>query len=115
MTVFDISRDVSGAVAYGLPFCDNNQSVELAAGVEQTLTVPNDTNFSVFNVVFSFTPGGSVWVGKGSVAVALPGAAFASTPGVLNPTVRTAKAGETLRFITGDSDTCVGVSFYGFS
>jgi hypothetical protein len=115
MTTFNISRDVSGAVAYGLPFCDNNEYIELDMGVEATTTVPDDTNFTNFNVVFAYTPGGSVWVADGSVAITLPTNSFAATPAVLNPPVRTAKAGDTLRFLTGDTGTCVGVSYYGVS
>lgn len=115
MTVLNITRDVSGAIAYGLPFCDNNQYIALATDTEVTLTVPNNTNFSVFDVVFQYTPGGSVWVADGSVAITLPSSSFAATPAQLNPPVRRAKMGDTLRFRTGDTGTVVGVSFYGFS
>lgn len=115
MTVFDITRDVSGAVAYGLPFCDNNQYISMPTDTEVTLTVPNNTNFSIFNAVFSFTPGGSVWIADGLTTITLPSGSFAATSAVLNPTVRSCKSGDTLRFRTGDTGTAVGVSFYGVS
>lgn len=114
MTMFNITRDNTGAVAYGLEFCDNNQYIELATGVEDTLTVPANTNFNTFQAVFSYTPGGSVWVGTGGVAITLPLAGtFSATPAQLNPPVRIVEKGETLRFISADTGTCVGVSFYG--
>lgn len=115
MTVLNITRDVSGAVAYGLPFCDNNQYIVLTTNTEATLTVPSNTNFNVFDAVFAISPGGSVWIADGSVAITLPTTSFAATSAQLNPSVRRVLKGETLRFISGDSATAVGVSFYGFS
>ncbi len=115
MTNFAITRDNSGAVAYGLNFCDTNYYVQLAAGVEQTLTVPATTNYNNFEVIFSYTPGGSVWIADGSVAITLPTGAFTATSAQLNPSVRLAAKGDTLRFISPDAATCVGVSFYGIA
>ena len=116
MTVFAITRDNSGAVAYGLEFCDNNQYIELVATVEDTLTVPSNTNFDKFQVVFGYTPGSTVWVGTGSSPISLPAAGtFGATVAQLNPTVRIVDKGTTLRFITADANVGVGVSFYGIA
>lgn len=113
MTQFKITRDNSGAVAYGLSFCDNNQYTVLTTDTEYTLTVPTTTNFSYFNAVFSITPGGNVWASDGATTLTLPTTSFASTQAQLNPTVRLVKAGDTLRFRSGDTGTAIGVSFYG--
>lgn len=113
MTVFTINRDVTGAVSYGLPFCDNNQYIVLTASTESTLTVPANTNFNKFEAVFAITPGGSVWIADGSVTLTLPTTSFTATSAQLNPSVRIVNKGDTLRFISGDTATAVGVSFYG--
>lgn len=113
MTAFTITRDPTGAVAYGLRFCDTNQYTVLTTNTEYTLTVPATSNYSQFEAVFNYTPGGSVWVANGSVAITLPTTSFAATSAQLNPTVRLVNKGDTLRFISGDTGTVVGVSFYG--
>lgn len=115
MTQWLIGRDASGAVDYSLEFCDSNQYIELTASTESTLAVPTTLNYSKFRAVFGYTPGGSVWVSNGDATLTLPTTSFTATEAQLNPPVRTVNRGETLHFISGDTGTCVGVSFYGVS
>jgi hypothetical protein len=109
-TVFNLQRDVTGAPAYAPTFSNNLWNTQLSQGVEQTLTVPADNNF--YEVVFSIQTGTNVWIGVGSVAVNLPSTSFAATSGEQNPSVRRVPAGATLRFMTSDTTSNVGVAFY---
>lgn len=110
MTMLALTRDVSGAVSYGLQFSDSNMLLTLAANTETTITAP--TSSSRYAAVFSYEPGTKVWVAMGATPIVLPTNTPANTLAQLNPQVREVAPGATLRFMTSDTSAQVGVSFY---
>ncbi len=122
MTISNMTRDVSGAVAYGLPFCANAYSATLAVTTDTTLTVPsispmgnatlNGTALPNLMAVFTFDPGTSVWVANGATAGVPAGASFGATASELNPAVRFVKGGDVLHFYTSGTGVNVSVLFY---
>lgn len=113
MAQFALTRDINGYVAYGLAFnSSNNSQFKLSANSAVTLTVPTDYN--IYEVVFQFEPGTKVWVSNSSDTINPPSSSTpTSTTAQLNPTVREVAQGSTLQFITSDTSSEVGVSFYG--
>ena len=98
-TKFWMTRDINGYNGFGIPFALDGQSMVLAAGVAQSVTVPDD--FPNWIAIFGYTPGATVWVDGITTAVAPTGAASATTA-KLNPSARYVKAGQTISFITED-------------
>lgn len=109
-TKFAISRDANGFLSYVLPFSDTRYSVTLTASSTTSLTVPASLEKGV--AVFSYTPGGNVWVANNATAAVPAGASFAATTSVLNPVAKEVKGADVLSFISPDSDIDVGVEFY---
>lgn len=112
-TKFNMVKDISGFNGFGLPFADNKYSTTLAAGVEQTLTVPNSpfADCPNFIAIFSFAPGSSVWVSLNATAVTA-GGAFAAVSSEMNPAARYVTGGDVLHFKTVDASDEIGVIFY---
>lgn len=108
-----MTRDINGYNGFGLPFSDTNYSATITTGTATSLTVPGNSVCTVFLAIFSFTPGGSVYVANNETAAIPAGGSFASTTSVLNPTARVCNAGDVLSFITADTSDDVQVSFYG--
>lgn len=109
-TKFNMTRDINGYNGFGLPFALNGASAVLAVGTAQTLAVPD--TYPNWIVIFSYTPGASVWVDTFTTAVA-PTGAFALTTSELNPAARFVKSTDTLSFITADvTNPMVSVLFY---
>lgn len=109
-TKFLMTRDIAGYNGFGLPFTLDARSAVLAAGVAQSVAVPD--NYPNWIVVFAYTPGASVWVDTFTTAVA-PTGAFAATTSELNPAARFVKNTDTLSFITSDvTSPMVSVLFY---
>lgn len=111
-TQFNLNRDLTGAPAYSPPFAEDNKQVTLSAGAAQTMTVPS--NYSVWEVMFSFGPGKEVWVANNHTAT-LPSGSVAATFSQLNPSSRFVNKGDVLSFITNDTTATVGASFYAVS
>ena len=113
MTFFSMSRDINGYVGFGLPFSNEKYNTILSSGSAQTLTVPSSSNATYQKVlaVFSFEPGSVVWVSNNETA-AVPGSSFASATSELNPAARLVNAGDVLSFITDNTTSEVGVTFY---
>jgi len=109
MSKFNLTRDINGYNGFGLDFCEDNQSVTLAANVEQNFTVPG--NYATWIAVFSYEPGASVWVANNFTAT-IPGGTLAATFSELNPTARRVKAGDVISLISPDDSVAVGVSLY---
>jgi hypothetical protein len=108
-TKFRMTCDVAGYNGFGVMFADDGFQTALAANAAQTMTVPS--NYPNWLAVFSYTPGANVWVGNGTTAV--PGSSFSATTADLNPSARFVTKGQTLTFITSDTDSPeVKVSFY---
>ena len=105
-----MSRDVAGYNGFGLPFTLDAQSAILAAGVAQSVAVPN--TYPNWIAIFTYTPGASVWVDTFTTAVA-PTGAFSATTSELNPAARFVKSTDVLSFITSDiTSPAVSVLFY---
>lgn len=105
-------RDQGGAITFGLPFSSQKYSTTLAANVEQTLAVP--AGASKYLAIFSFTVGTNVWVANNETAT-VAGASFAATDSEFGINARQVSYGDTLHFITIDSTSEVGVTFYAIS
>ncbi len=112
-TKFSMQRDINGYNGFGLQFSDTNYSATIAANTATSLTVPGNSTTTKFLAVFSFTPGGSVYVANNETAAVPAGSSFASTTSVLNPTARVCNTGDVLSFITADVADDIQVSFYG--
>ncbi len=96
---FLMTRDIAGYNGFGIVFAHDGYKMVLAAGVAQSVTVPD--NYPNWIAIFGYTPGSTVWVDGITTAVAPTGAATASTA-KLNPSARSVKAGQTISFITSD-------------
>jgi hypothetical protein len=108
-TKFSMTRDINGYNGFGLMFADDKYSTTLASGVAQTLTIPS--NASKWLAIFSYEPGGEVWVANNATA-ALPGGTMAAATSEMNPTARQVKAGDILSFITPDTTLYIGITLY---
>ena len=109
MSNFAMVRDINGYNSFGLPFSEYMYNTTLASGVAQTLTVPSD--YPKWIVVFGYEVGATVWVAHNATA-AIPSVAFAKIVSEVAPVARSVKAGDTLSFITPDTNAQVGVIFY---
>ncbi len=109
-------RDINGYNSFGLTFTDTAYSFTLDQGVRKSLTVPycTETTYKNLLAVFSFEPGSKVWVALNNNAT-LPGFAVVSTHSELNPSGRLVQGGDLLSFVSGDTLTEVGVTFYAAS
>lgn len=122
MTIANMTRDVTGAVAFGLPFTTQNYSATLAVTTDTTLVVPstpalgninlNGTAATNWMAIFTFEPGSAVWVANNATAAIPAGASFAATNSQLNPAVRYVKGGDVLHFYTAGTGIEVSVLFY---
>src|ERR1041385_845810 len=108
-TLFNMIRDINGYNGFGLPFSVDNKSTTLLAGFEQNFTVPS--NFENWILIFSFSPGSSVWVAN-NVTASTPGVSFSDTLSELNPSARGVKGGDVISFVTSDTSVEIGVSLY---
>jgi hypothetical protein len=99
-TKFSMTRDINGYNGFGVLPTYDIQSTSLAANAAQSITVPD--NYPNWIVIFSYTPGSSVWVSFSGTA-AVPSTTFASGISVLNPAGRQVKGGETISFISSDA------------
>jgi hypothetical protein len=111
-TELNFGRDAGGYNAYAPFFAADNWGTLLAANTEQHFTVTG--TYSRYVAVFSYQPGGAVWVANNYTA-AVPSGSFAATTSQLNPAVRIVNQGDVLSFITADTDDYVGVSLYGIN
>lgn len=97
-----MTRDSAGENSFAIQFALDGYSMVLAAGVAQSVTVPDE--YPNWIAIFGYTPGATVWVDGRTTAVAPTGAASATTA-KLNPSARQVKAGQTISFITSDSSS----------
>ena len=132
-TKLNMVRDINGYNTFGLVNSDTGVRTTLAAGVEQTTTVPSNTcmgnslplvNSSIGAVlptptpdqwlaIFSFEPGAKVWVD--TITVTVPTGSFASSTATLNPASWLVNAGTVLHFITNNTTAEIGVKYYAIS
>ena len=109
-----IGRDDSGYVTNEIPWgqISQMQKVRMAAGVEETLTVPT----WAYHIKYTVAPGGIVWCGLGTTPLLPASLTFTNEASELNPILRPAfdylgKRISTLRFLS-ENDTFISVIFY---
>jgi hypothetical protein len=103
-------RDINGYVTFGLPICQDQWGGFLSTNAEQHFTVPS--NYSVWEVHFSFGPGASVWVAFNQTAI-LPTGVFGQVNCELNPASRLVYAGDLISMISSDeTKDWAGVTLY---
>lgn len=106
-----MNRDLSGAPTFGLPVTTVKKSVTLVTSTATAFTVP--TYGKNWNVLFSRSSGGDIWVSfDGNDAAGPAGGSFADTNSELNPSDRRVASGTTVSVITSGTDVKVGVTMY---
>lgn len=99
-TKFNMTRDINGYNGFGVKPAADKFAATLTQNVESTFTVPS--NFTSWIVIFSYTPGGNIWVAVNATAVS-PVGGFASTNSELNPAAREVQAGDVIHCLTPDA------------
>ena len=112
-TLLNFSRDVQGYNAYAPQFPTDIFTATLADGTAESVTVPS--NFPVWIMTISITPGSEVWVSRTTTAAIPAGGSFAAAKSELNPGPRTVFAGDVISLITPNTTTDVEVAFYAVS
>lgn len=105
-----LRKDKNANVTYGLDFPPPSGSCfsfTLVAGVEQTLVIPSNVN----RILFEYAVGTNNYATISDNPVTLPAAGVNAYNAELNPILRDAIAGETLRVIC-DTASNVVVRFY---
>lgn len=106
-----ITRDTSGAIAYGLPFTTDNYQMKLSASTVKEVTAP--TKYAKMSAVFSYESGSSVWVARNPASnISAPSGNPVATVAQMNPPMREVYSGDTIQFVTSNTTAEVGVSFY---
>lgn len=112
---FNMTRDVSGEVAYGLVINNKdgvggviNYQTTLSANTEQNFTVP--TSSRTWAAIFSFGSA-SVWVACNDTAE-IPGSSFSITSSQMDASVRQVNGGDILSFITSATTAEICISLY---
>lgn len=109
-TKFLMSRDIAGYNGFGLPFTLDARSAIMAAGVAQSVAVPD--TYPNWIAIFTYTPGASIWVDTFTTAV-VPAGAFSATTSELNPAARYVKSTDVISLITSDiTSPAVSILFY---
>lgn len=109
----NFGRDLQGYNAYAPKDSTNKYSATLTNGSATNFVVPS--NYEVWIVAFSISPGANVWVDFTTTAAIPAGATFATTTASLNPGQRTVIAGTTISAITDNTTADVGVELWGIS
>ena len=111
MTMFNMVRDINGYNSFlrkQAPTADK-YSTTLALGVVQTVIIP--TTFEKCVVIFGYEVGSTVWVAVNGTA-ARAGISFSTTTSELNPVGYQVNGGDTVSFVTPDTNAQIGVSIY---
>lgn len=112
--VLNFGRDASGYNAFSPSPSNNKYSATLVNGAASSVTVPSTS--SLWDVVFSYQPGDSVWVDFSGATAAIPvGATFAATTSELLPASRRVLAGTVVSAITDNATADVGIMLYAVS
>lgn len=106
-------RDLQGYNAYAPKDSTNKYSATITNGVATSIAVPS--NYDVWIVAFSISPGTNVWVDFTTTAVAPVGGTLLSTTASLNPGQRTLLAGTTISIVTDNTASDVGIEMWGIT
>lgn len=109
MTTLNLTRDASGRNTFIRRPASQMFAGSFTAANEQTFTIPSD--YPRYNVVFSYSPGASVWVAINATAV-LPASTMNNTNSEQNPVGYELKAGDVVHLITPDASDLVGAALY---
>jgi len=113
MTVLLMVRDMGGENTFGLPPSSDKFSMTLAAGVSQSITVPNSSESGHYLAVFSFDAGANVWVAYDGNTASSPSGAASSTNSERCPGSRRVSGAYQISLISPGSDRVnVVVVFY---
>lgn len=108
-TKFNMTRDINGYNGFGIPFSLDGGTMLLAAGVAQTIQVPD--NYPNWIAIFSYTPGSNIFV-DGITTAVVPTGAYSASTARLNPSARFVTSTQELSFITSDvTSPLVSVEF----
>lgn len=101
-------KDANGFNAYAPRPCDLRWAVELDDSVEDSFTLPTDSDF--YTVSFRYQPGTTVWVDvTGGIAEFPTLGTFVTTTSEMNPASLVLEGGATISMITGNTEAQVGV------
>ena len=113
MTKFNMLRDGNANPSvngFGNTFSNTGYAALLATSVAQSVTVP--ITAQNWLAVFTYSAGSTVFV-NGITTASVPGGAFAANTSEINPAGKWVKAGQTLSFITADTNGArVTVNFF---
>lgn len=111
MTQLNFGRDVQGMNAYAPMLSDLMFSATLVSGANHSVTIPS--NSGNFIAVFSYQPGGDIWVSVNHTAGAPAGATFASTNSFLLPSQLLVKGGDVISaYNNSATGQDVGIALY---
>lgn len=111
MTQLNFGRDVQGMNAYAPQLADLMYSCALASGDDQDFDVPESNGNWI--AVFSYQPGGDIWVSVNDTAEAPAGATFAATTSFLLPAQLQVKGGDSISCLNNSAtDQDVAVALY---
>ena len=101
-TKFNMTRDINGYNGFGIQPTHDIQGTSLTANAAQTIRVPS--NYKNWIAIMTYTGGANVFVDFTGATAAVPSSAFAAMTSSLNPSARAVQSGQTISFITPDTD-----------
>lgn len=111
MIQLNFGRDVQGMNAYAPAISDIMYSCGLASADDQQITVPSSNQNWI--AVFSYQPGGTIWVAVNDTAEPPAAGTFTTTTSFLLPAQLKVKAGDTISFYNNSAtDQDIGVALY---
>lgn len=107
----NFGRDTQGLNAYAPDLANNMYSAAFASGDEDDITVPSTSDEWI--AVFSYQPGGTIWVSVNDTAAPPAGNTFAATTSFLLPAQLKVKKGDTIScYNNSTTDQDVGIALY---
>lgn len=112
MTIqLNFGRDVQGMNAYAPQMSDIMYSCGLASADDDYITVPESNDNWI--AVFSYQPGGTIWVSVNDTAAPPASGSFSSTTSFLLPSQLKVKKSDEISFYNNSStDQDIGVALY---
>jgi hypothetical protein len=105
------AKDVNGACAYAPEFPNEKFRINLLAGSEQTVTIPD--SIAKWTMAISYLAIPSIWVARNETASPVQSNAFEETDCVGNPAQLTVYANDVISFYNDGEDAIkIGISLY---
>lgn len=108
-TLFNMARDINGYNSFITDPPDAVFGIILASNVHKEITIPSDASFYV--AIFSYGQGTNTWVAYNQTAQ-IPNVTFQNLGSELLPTGYKVKAGNSLSFVTEETNATMSVKFY---